>query len=105
MRLPDDLRDAPFLPERGPVPATRVATGQSQPARREGVAAADRALAHPGLEPAPPLGGRAVRERVRVDPPGRALLDAVVADSLGGVDRPDDVVAVQLGDDRLPVRV
>src|SRR3712207_7827599 len=59
-----------------------------------------------GGEPALPLLGGAVREGVLVDgAAAQVLLDEVVADAAGGVQRAVDVVLGDLGDQRLAVLV
>src|SRR3954454_4028742 len=68
----------------------------------EGVALVGVARLVAGAEPLLPLGRRAVREAVLVDPAAAEVaLDEVVADPGGGVQRPVDVVLGDLGDQRL----
>src|SRR6478609_6158634 len=98
-------RMGPFLAERRPAILPRSATGRSQGVGGEGVAAPDRPLRKAPVEPAHPLGRGAVGERVGVHAAGGALLDPVVPDGLGRVDGALDVVLVQVGDDRVAVRV
>ena len=69
--------------------------------RREGVAPGGIAGLVAGAEPLLPLLRGAVRERVLVDPPAaEVLLDEVVADPRGGVERAGDVVGGDLLDER-----
>src|SRR4051812_2636851 len=72
---------------------------RSERVGRERVAAAGVAGAVARLEPALALRGRAVREGLRVDAAGRALLDAVVADRGRGVEAVRDVLLGQVLDE------
>src|SRR5262245_2866841 len=62
---------------------------------REGVALAGIARVDPALEPAPTLGGAAVRERLRHDAAHRLALQAIVADRGGGVQAFLDVAGLE----------
>ena len=80
--------------------ATRLARrGRKLDAALEGVAALRARALDPAHEPALPLLGRPMCPRLGSDTPLRALLDAVVTDCRGGVERVGDVLAGQILDE------
>src|SRR5687767_2864718 len=78
---------------------------RSELACSEGVAGAQAALLAADREPAHPLLGGAVGPRVGVHATGGALLDPVVADGAGSVERLLDVLLVELLDQHLAAGV